>query len=79
LNKLFAYRYGGDRENYVFPNDDAGLEDLKILVHHYALNNPLAMPRIIELRAPWLSDAGRLLAQIDAFPMKWRAGTLGRF
>jgi hypothetical protein len=78
LNKLFAYRYGGDRENYVFPNDDAGLEDLKILLHHYALNNPLAMTRIIRLRAPWLRDASGLLAQIDAFPMKWRAGTLGR-
>jgi hypothetical protein len=80
LNKLFARRYGGNRESYVFPDDDAGLEDLKILLHHYALNNPLAMPRIIELRAPWMNEAAaaRLLEQIEAFPQKWRADTLGR-
>jgi hypothetical protein len=78
LNELFASRYGGNRESYVFPNDDAGLEDLKILLHHYALNNPLAMTRIIRLRAPWLRDASSLLPQIDAFPTRWRAGTLGR-
>jgi hypothetical protein len=80
LNKLFPSRYGGNRESYVFPDDDAGLEDLKILLHHYALNNPLAMPRIIELRAPWMDEAStvRLLEQIDAFPQKWRADTLGR-
>jgi hypothetical protein len=78
LNKLFAHRYGSRREDYMFPDDDAGLEDLKILLHHYALNNPLAMERIIKLRAPWVADASNLLAQIDAFPMKWRAETLGR-
>ena len=80
LNKLFARRYGGNRESYVFPDDDAGLEDLKILLHHYALNNPLAMSRIVKLRAPWLDEAAtvRLLEQIDAFRQKWRADTLGR-
>ena len=80
LNKLFAWRYGGNRESYVFPDDDAGVEDLKILLHHYALNNPLAMPRIIKLRAPWMNEAAsiRLLEQIEAFPQKWRADTLGR-
>ena len=80
LNKLFARHYGGNRESYVFPDDDAGLEDLKILLHHYALNNPLAMSRIIKLRAPWMNEAAavRLLEQIDAFPQKWRANTLGR-
>ena len=73
LNKLFARRYG-NRESYVFPNDDAGAEDLKILLHHYALNNPLAMPRIIRLRAPWINEAAaaRLLEQIETFPQKWR-------
>jgi hypothetical protein len=80
LNKIFAWRYGGNRESYIFPEDDAGLEDLKILLRHYALNNPLAMPRIIELRAPWMSEAAAtsLLEQIEAFPQKWRADTLGR-
>jgi hypothetical protein len=78
LNKLFAYRYGGTRMDYVFPDDDAGIEDLKILLHHYALNNPLAMVRIIKLRAPW-ADASKLIEQIEAFPMKWRSGRLGRY
>ena len=72
LNKLFARRYGANRESYVVPDDDAGLEDLKILLHHYALNNPLAMSRIIKLRAPWMNEAAaaRLLEQIEAFPQK---------
>jgi hypothetical protein len=80
LNKLFARRYSGNRESYVFPDDDAGLEDLKILLRHYALNNLLAMPRIIKLRAPWMNEAAaaRLLEQIEAFPQKWRTDTLGR-
>jgi hypothetical protein len=74
LNNLFTWRYRGNRESYVFPDDDAGLEDLKILLHHYALNNPLAMPRIIKLRAPWINEAAaaRLLEQIETFPQKWR-------
>jgi hypothetical protein len=78
LNKLFAHRYGARREDYVFPDDDAGQEDLTILLHHYALNNPLAMSLIIKMRAPWLQDASNLLAQIDAYPRKWRSETLGR-
>jgi hypothetical protein len=80
LHRLFAHRYASNRESYVFPDDDAGLEDLKILLHHYALNNPLAMPRIIKLRAPWMDEvaANRCLEQIEAFPQKWRADTLGR-
>jgi hypothetical protein len=63
LNAIFAKRYGGQRENYVFPDDDAGREDLTILLHHYALNNPLAMPRIIGWRAPWMSkeETGELI------------------
>jgi hypothetical protein len=80
LNKFFAYRYGGNREDYIFPDDDAGIEDLKILLQHYALNNPLAMPRIIKLRAPYMGHnrAVSLLEEIYAYPRKWRADTLGR-
>ena len=78
LNKLFAHRYRARREDYIFPDDDAGQEDLKILLHHYALNNPLAMPRIIKMRAPWVQDASGLLAQIDTYPRKWRSETLGK-
>jgi hypothetical protein len=80
LNKLFACRYRSNRDSYVFPDDDAGQEDLKILLHHYALNNPLAMSRVIKLRAPWMDEAAanRCLEQIEAFPQKWRSDTLGR-
>jgi hypothetical protein len=77
LNKLFAYRYGGTREDYVFPEDDAGIEDLKILIHHYARTNPLAIPRVIQLRAPW-ADAEAIMNEVEAYPRKWRSGTLGK-
>jgi hypothetical protein len=80
LNTLYVHRYGGGREGYVFPEDDAGLEDLEFLLHHYSLNNPLAIPRIIKLRAPWMDKdrARRLQEQIEAFPRKWRSEKLGQ-
>ena len=80
LNAIFAKRYGGQRENYVFPDDDAGREDLTILLHHYALNNPLAMPRIIGWRAPRMSkeETGELIRKIEASPKWWTSGELGR-
>ena len=77
LNKLFAHRYGGSRATYVFPDDDSGLEDLKILIHSYAWSNPLAIPRIIKIRAPW-ADAEAIISEVDAYPKKWRATTLGK-
>jgi hypothetical protein len=79
LNKLFSDRYGG-REGYVFPDDDAGAEDLEILLQHYRTTNPLAMRRIIKLRAPWMSEAeaAQLLEKVETYPRRWRAETLGR-
>ena len=53
------------------------MEDLKILLHHYSLNNPLAIPRIIKNRALW-ANAQRLQEEIDAYPRKWCTNTLGR-
>ncbi len=76
LNKFYADRYRGTREGYQFPDDDAGREDLRILLEHYALNNPLAMPRIIQRRAPW-ADAERVIEQIELNPRRYRAKTLG--
>jgi hypothetical protein len=80
LNKLFAYRYGGTREGWQFPDDDSGREDLDILLHHYALNNPHKMLKIIKLRAPWMTEAEALslIERIEAIPRRWRADTLGR-
>lgn len=79
LNKFFAYRYGGGKD-YVFPDDDAGREDLRILLDHYYWSNRWAMPRAIKKRAPWMSEqeADGLLAHIEAFPRRYRSATLGK-
>ena len=70
LNKLFAYRYRGRRESYVFPDDDFGLEDLKILIHTYAWTNPLKMARVIALRAPW-AQVDKIIEEITTYPRKF--------
>ena len=77
LNKLFAIRYRGSREGWQFPDDDSGLEDLKVLAHHYS-HNPGALPRIIKLRAPW-ADVEAIICEVEAYPRKWRSATLGRW
>jgi hypothetical protein len=71
LNRIFESRYG-----CVFPNDDAGLEDLKILAHHYYWGDPLAMARIIKRRAPW-ADVQAIVDEIAADPKKWTSAELG--
>lgn len=78
LNKIFAGRYGG-REAWTFPDDDAGREDLRILLDHYHWTNPLNAPRILKLRAPWMSEneAEGVLSHVEAFPRKYRSATLG--
>lgn len=81
LNKLFGFRYGNGRPHeYVLPDDDAGREDLEILIQHYGHTNPYKMPQIIKLRAPWMEidKAGSLIERVNAFPRQWRAETLGR-
>jgi hypothetical protein len=78
LNKLFAYRYRSTREDYVLPDDDDGSENLKILLDHYALNNPLAIPRIIKRRAPW-AHSQTLQDELNAYgPRRYKAETLGK-
>ena len=78
LNKLFAYRYGGCPTNcsWTFPDDDAGLEDLKILLHHYRFTFAHKMPHVMKLRAPWATD--KVLEQVCAHPRKWKSERLGR-
>jgi hypothetical protein len=70
LNSLCADRYRGRRETYVFTDDDAGLEDLKILLHHYAPGNPMAVARILKLRAPWAGHnrAISIMEEIFTYP-----------
>lgn len=77
LNRLLTARYGE-----VLPDDDAGRDDVEVIVHHlaqYATGHPAR--RINEwcrLRAPWLS-----IAELDALtiaavtkPKRWRADKL---
>ena len=79
LNKFFAHRYGGGKD-YVFPDDDAGREDLRILLDHYYWSNPFAMARALRRRAPWMSkeSAEGMLAHVEAFPRRYRSATLGK-
>jgi hypothetical protein len=77
LNKLFAYRHGGTSCGWQFPDDDAGLDDLKILLHHYRFTYPHELPQIIQLRAPW-ADSDKVLGEIFASPRKWKSETLGQ-
>jgi hypothetical protein len=78
LNTLFAYRYGGCPTNcgWTFPDDDAGLEDLKILLHHYRFTFAHKMPQVMKLRAPWATD--KVLEQVCAHPRKWKSERLGK-
>jgi hypothetical protein len=74
LTKVFGYRYGGGKL-YQFPDDDAGRDDLHILVDHYAYANPLAIYRVLKARAPWLLgvEQDSLLDEINRFPRRWTA------
>ena len=76
MNKLFAHRYGGyvSACGWQFPEDDAGREDLKILAHHY---NPVALSRIIKLRAPW-AHAEAIIEEVEGNPKRYRAAYLGK-
>jgi hypothetical protein len=76
LNRLFRARYGE-----LFPDDDAGREDVILLAHHLAHLNGDAVKRIVsvtELRAPWMTTAeARIMAErISAKPLVWSADTL---
>lgn len=75
LETLFADRYGT-----ALPHDDAGRDDLAVLLHHAAhYAEPLPRMRALADRwAPWL-DGGALddlIADITARPLRWRADKL---
>jgi hypothetical protein len=80
LNRLIAYRHGGDAATYTLPDDDAGREYLYILISHYANVDPSAPRRIIKLRAPWMSadEAERVIDMAFSYHRRWRSSTLGR-
>jgi hypothetical protein len=78
LNKFFALRYG-DR-TYEFPNDDAGHQDLEILVQHCMVSSPHKVGMTIKARAPWMEapDVQALIDQIDAKPKRYKSVQLGQ-
>lgn len=77
LNRLLTARYGE-----VLPDDDAGRDDVEIVVHHlaqYASGNPAKrISQWCRLRAPWLSigDLERLTVEAITRPKRWRADKL---
>jgi hypothetical protein len=77
LIELFGDRYGGGNL-FVFPDDDAGREDLRILLDHYSLAYPHAMPRVVRARAPWLTGVERddSLQEVTRHPRYWPAREL---
>jgi hypothetical protein len=77
LIKLFGARYGGGRL-FVFPDDDAGREDLSILLEHYVRAKPSAVPRVLRARAPWLTGVEQedLLQLVIRSPRLWSAQAL---
>jgi hypothetical protein len=77
LHQVFGHRYGGGKL-YQFPDDDAGRDDLQILLQHYAHANPLAIHRVVKARAPWLTDVEQdsLFDQTNRFARRWTAQAL---
>jgi hypothetical protein len=79
VGRLLLHRYGP-----VLPDDDAGAEDLRILLHVKAVcyappRRYQALLNEIELKAPWLTGrkARQTAAEIASNPMKLKADTLG--
>ena len=78
LTRLFNDRYGPH-----FPDDDAGQDDLEVLLYPVSLHPTHAvenMTNIIETKAPWLQDADgkinakarSIIADITNLPLYWR-------
>ena len=57
LKKIFKSRYGD-----TLPDDDAGRDDLMLLVNTYACEKPWSIPRIIRRWAPW-ADVEEIIAE----------------
>ncbi len=78
--KLLHHRYGPR-----LPDDDAGREDLRILLNlkarcYYPQRRMQALLREIELTAPWMTgaEAEKLAAEIAADPLTFKSDALGR-
>jgi hypothetical protein len=79
LNREFTDRYGGE----ILPPDDAGRDDVSIMLHHLAQRSGYPLQRMAEWldrRAPWLTGQERegLVTRIAGRPLKFKADTLAR-
>ena len=79
LNRLLTDRHGGE----VLADDDAGREDVMIVVHHLAGcvgDQSRKIAAWIALRAPWMAaeEAEGIVTAAIAKPRRWRADTLAK-
>jgi hypothetical protein len=77
LTRVFAARYGE-----VLPDDDAGADDARVMVHHLAqlaTNQRRRISEWLKHRAPWMPQqaARELMEAALSKPIRWRADTLG--
>jgi hypothetical protein len=83
LERIFRARYGSLLENnakWLFPDDDAGRDDLRLLLEHLcgSPTAPLSIP-LWSRRAPWISDEELrdLVQEISAHPRGISADSVG--
>ncbi|MGM4885328.1 hypothetical protein AB8A20_08120 [Tardiphaga sp. 604_B6_N1_1] len=72
-----------DRWGDVLPDDDAGRDDLFIMLHHLARRSGdpvIRMQTWISARASWLPSEERraIIERVLATPLRWKADTLGK-
>jgi hypothetical protein len=75
LEKLYTSRYGS-----CLPDDDAGRDDLELLLHHVAHIDLTKVSGSATRWAPWLSqqEARELITKIVSSPKKFRADYLAK-
>lgn len=76
ISRLLASRYGR-----AIPDDDAGKDDIRIMVHHLALmsgDQHTRMKSWLVDWAPWMSaeEMAGLMSTVVAKPLRWRADKL---
>jgi hypothetical protein len=77
LEREFSDRYG-----HMLPDDDAGREDVTIMLNHIArrLDAAARMAAWLDSRAPWFigHEREQLCTMVLANPLRYRADTLGK-
>jgi hypothetical protein len=80
MYRWFADRYAAIGE--ILPDDDAGRDDLVLMLHHLAgvRNDVARMRRLAAAWAPWLpsQELGEIIAAVLAKPLRFKADTLAR-